>query len=69
MPKAGCATFLRSDDKGGVDVVAQVGACQRLDCVHNKELECHAPYIRVGAATDDADCLSYQPDTAAQPRP
>jgi hypothetical protein len=52
-----------------VDVVAQVGACQRLDCMHNKELACHAPYIRVGAATDDADCLSYQPDTAAQPRP
>lgn len=45
--------------KGGLDVVAQVGACQREDCVHNSDLECHAPYITVGCEQENADCLSY----------
>lgn len=55
-----CGTFLSLNEKGGLDVVAQVGACQRQDCVHNTDLECHASSISVGATTADADCLSYQ---------
>lgn len=56
---AECATFLSLNDKGGLDVVAQVGACQRVDCVHNESLECKAPFVRVGSAASGADCLSY----------
>jgi hypothetical protein len=58
---ASCGTFLSLNQKGGLDVVAQVGACQRQDCVHNSELECAAPSIHVGRSADHADCLSYQP--------
>ncbi len=58
---AGCATFMSLNDKGGLDVVAQVGACQRADCVHNEALECHAESIRVGSGHDTADCLTYSP--------
>ena len=57
---AECATFLSLNQKGGLDVVAQVGACQRQNCVHNRELECVAPSIHVGRSADHADCLSYQ---------
>lgn len=46
--------------KGGLAVVAQVGACQRQDCLHNQELECPAPSTHVGRSSDHADCLSYQ---------
>ncbi|MGO1608259.1 MAG: DUF1540 domain-containing protein [Brevibacterium yomogidense] len=56
---AQCATFLPLNVKGGLDkVVAQVGACQRTSCVHNKDLECSADFIRVGGS--DADCLSFE---------
>ena len=57
---ADCGTFLSLNQKGGLDVVAQVGACQRQDCVHNEDLECRAPSITVGSTTADASCLSYQ---------
>jgi hypothetical protein len=57
---AACGTFMNLNEKGGLDVVAQVGACQRQDCVHNEALECRAPSITVGATGDQADCLSYQ---------
>ncbi|WP_375430666.1 DUF1540 domain-containing protein [uncultured Friedmanniella sp.] len=57
---AACGTFLSLNEKGGLDVVAQVGACQRQDCVHNASLECHAPSISVGFTAANADCLSYQ---------
>jgi hypothetical protein len=56
---AECATFLSLNDKGGLDVVAQVGACQRADCVNNEALECRAPFVSVGSAAFGADCLSY----------
>ena len=58
---AACATFLSLNEKGGLDVVAQVGACQRQNCVHNQDLECTAASVRVGSTADHADCLSYQP--------
>jgi hypothetical protein len=57
-----CATFIPLDTKGGLDVVASVGACQRSECKHNTSLECTAPAVRVGAGGDHhADCLTYAP--------
>ncbi len=57
---AECGTFLSLNQKGGLDVVAQVGACLRQDCVHNTDLECGAAAITVGSSSDTAGCLSYQ---------
>jgi hypothetical protein len=58
---ANCATFVDTSDKGGLDdVIAQVGACGRTDCIHNEELECAAPSIRVGPGEDVADCMTYE---------
>ncbi|BCL13628.1 DUF1540 domain-containing protein [Micromonospora sagamiensis] len=57
---ARCHTFVEMPERGGIQMlVAQVGACQRADCRHNSELECHAPGIRVGE--ESADCLTYAP--------
>jgi|SRR5690606_5883516 len=58
---AQCETFIPLSVKGGLDkVVSHVGACQRHDCVHNVDLECAAPAVRVGPGQDTADCLTYQ---------
>lgn len=64
--QAECATFIPLSVKGGLDrVVAQVGACQRGECVHNESLECHAEAVRIGGgvASDhlEAGCLTYSP--------
>ena len=59
---AGCGTFIPLTVRGGLPrAEAQVGACQRTDCRHNGDLECHAPSIRVGAGQDLADCLTFAP--------
>ena len=59
---AECDTYVNSGDQGGTGkALAQVGACKRADCVHNTDLECHAPAIVVGASGDKADCLTYDP--------
>ena len=61
---ADCATFIPLGAKGGLDrVVAQVGACKRADCRYNKDLECSADSVRVGAGAGghDANCLTYTP--------
>jgi len=59
---AQCATFIPLGVKGGLDkVITHVGACQRVDCVHNSSLECKAPAVRVGSGADTADCLTYTP--------
>ena len=62
---AECATFIPLSVKGGLDkVIAQVGACQRGECIHIEALECHADSIRIGAgssADELADCLTYAP--------
>ncbi|GAA2638295.1 DUF1540 domain-containing protein [Paractinoplanes durhamensis] len=56
-----CNTFVDSADKGGMGkALAQVGACQRTACVHNTDLECHAPAIVVGESGDTADCLTFE---------
>ena len=53
-----CATFVKLDARGGLPVAnGRVGACQRLECVHNKDLLCTAPAIDV--AGDTAECASF----------
>jgi hypothetical protein len=55
-----CDTFIDTGVTGGMgQLTAQVGACKRSDCVHNTDLECHAPAISVGVGTDLADCLTF----------
>jgi hypothetical protein len=56
-----CATFVDTPTKGGLHhTTAQVGACQRVECRHNAELECRAPWITVGPGQDIADCMTYE---------
>jgi hypothetical protein len=62
MEHAHCTTFIDISVQGGLEkVIAQVGACQRADCRHNDNLECHAPAIRVAPGRDQADCMTYDP--------
>jgi len=57
-----CDTYVESDLQGGIgQLMAQVGACKRSDCRHNANLECQAPAITVGSASDAADCLTFEP--------
>ena len=54
---ATCTTFTELDARAGLSSAnGQVGACKRLECVHNTDLLCTAGEIAVG---DAADCLSY----------
>ncbi len=56
--KASCATFVSLDARGGLPTAdGHVGACQRLECVHNKDLMCTAEGIDV---SDSAACLTYE---------
>lgn len=56
--KARCTTFITLDARGGVPgTLRRVGACQRLECVHNADLMCTAEGIEVSAG---AECLTYQ---------
>ena len=53
-----CATFVTLAARGGLPVAnGRVGACQRPECVHNKDLLCTAPAIDV--AGDTAECASF----------
>lgn len=59
---ANCGTFIPLSSKGGLPkVVAQVGACSRADCAHNRSLECTASEVRIGPGHGDhtANCLTY----------
>jgi hypothetical protein len=57
---AACATFIDIGTHGGLSkVLADVGACQRAECVHNDHLMCKAPEVHVGPGADNADCLTY----------
>lgn len=58
---AHCGTFVDISFKGGLDVVAKVGACHRQECRFNDKLECRASDVRVGPGQDVADCLTYEP--------
>ena len=54
-----CSTFITLDARGGLPVAeGHVGACQRLECVHNTDLMCTADAITIGA--DTATCQSYK---------
>ncbi len=55
---ATCGTFVALDARGGLPTAkGQVGACQRLECTHNKDLMCTAEAISV--AGDTATCEMY----------
>ncbi len=57
--KASCTTFIVLDARAGLSSPSgQVGACKRLECVHNTDLLCTAAEIAV--AGDDAECLTYE---------
>jgi hypothetical protein len=57
---AACVTFIDTGTHGGLPkVLADVGACQRSECVHNDHLMCQAPEVHVGPGPDNADCLTY----------
>ena len=54
-----CTTFITLDARGGLPVAeGHVGACQRLECVHNKDLMCTAEAVTVGG--DTASCKTYE---------
>lgn len=56
--KASCLTFVTLDARGGLPTAdGHVGACQRLECVHNADLMCTAQGIEIAA---DAECASYK---------
>ncbi len=57
--EAACGTFISLDARGGLAVAdGHVGACQRLECTHNKDLMCTAAAIDV--AGDTATCQMYE---------
>lgn len=56
---AHCGTFVTLDVRPVATVVGKVGACHRIDCVHNDKLACGAPEVSVGANDDLADCLTF----------
>jgi hypothetical protein len=56
-----CATFIDTATKGGMrQVTARVGACKRVECRHNAQLECRAPAISVGPGQELADCMTFE---------
>ena len=59
---AECGTFISLDVRGGLPTAsAHVGACQRVECTHNKDLLCSADSVEIGSGADTADCLTYSP--------
>ena len=62
-----CDTFISLDARGGLPVAeGHVGACQRLECVHNKDLMCTASSIEVGGS-QDATTWWYPPFRYSRP--
>lgn len=57
MGERGCATFAKLDARRSVTANGRVGACQRLECVHNSDLVCTAASIDV---TADAACAAFE---------
>ena len=56
--KATCTTFVALDARGGLPSAhGAVGACQRMECKHNKDLMCTAKGIDV---SNTATCLTYE---------
>lgn len=58
-PKPACGTFTALDARGGVQGAnGTVGACQRLECIHNKDLLCTAGEVAI--AGDTALCTTFE---------
>ena len=57
MGERGCATFAKLDARRSVAANGLVGACQRLEFVHNSDLVCTAASIDV---TADAACAAFE---------
>ncbi|MDP9805708.1 Leu/Phe-tRNA-protein transferase [Trueperella bonasi] len=55
--KASCETFVTLDIRRSVNTDAGVGACHRLECVHNEELLCGLGAVNIGSS---AECASYE---------
>ena len=56
--KPTCVTFVALDARGGLPTAdGHVGACQRLECIHNADLMCTAEGVDI---SDSAACLTYQ---------
>ena len=54
-----CTTLTALDARGGLPVAqGKVGACKRLECVHNTDLMCTAEAVTIGSGT--ASCLTYK---------
>ncbi|RLP07060.1 DUF1540 domain-containing protein [Propionibacterium australiense] len=54
-----CQTLTVLDARAGLAAAnSQVGACQCIECVHNKDLMCTAQEVSFGPET--ANCLSYE---------
>ncbi|SPF67898.1 Domain of unknown function DUF1540 [Propionibacterium ruminifibrarum] len=54
-----CQTLAVLDARAGLaEANGQVGACQCIECVHNKDLMCTAESVSFGA--EGAPCLSYE---------
>ena len=52
-----CTTFITLDARGGLPTAdGRVGACQRLECAHNKDLLGRAS----GVTGVDGGCTSYE---------
>lgn len=57
---AQCATYVPLSIEAGVPgASAEVGACQRTECVFNKALLCTADAVQIGTSPTAADCLTY----------
>lgn len=55
---ASCTTSLTIDARGGLAAAdGKVGACQRLECVHNTDLMCTASAVDIA---DHANCMTYE---------
>ncbi|MCF2706502.1 DUF1540 domain-containing protein [Arcanobacterium haemolyticum] len=56
--KSACGTFIQLDARAGVaSAEGTVGACQRLECVHNEDLLCTAGKIDVA---EGALCSTFE---------
>jgi len=52
-----CTTFITLDARGGLPTAdGRIGACQRLECIHNKDLLCGAS----GVTVVEGVCTSYR---------
>jgi hypothetical protein len=55
-----CDTFMASSKKGGIDGVAEIGACRASECSWNMSFECSAASVVVGRHKNHADCQTYK---------